>query len=63
MGPPTLNNCTRCEFGFVPGGAQFVCEGAQPFANVKVQVLPAWPAGKGILRSELVSCWMPCWVV
>lgn len=63
MGPPTLNSCTRCEFELVPGGAQSVCEGAQPPANEKVQVLPASPAGKGIERSELVSCWMPTWVV
>lgn len=63
MGPPTLNSCTRCELEFVPGGAQSVCDGAQPLANVKLQILPAYPEGKGIERSELVSCWIPTWVV
>lgn len=63
MGPPTLNSCTRRELLTAPGGDQSVCEGAQPPANEKLQVLPARPAGRGNARSELVSCWMPCWVV
>lgn len=63
MVPPTVNSWTRCEFGSAPGGAQLVRGGAQPPANAKLQVFPAWPAGKGIERRELVSCWIPTWVV
>lgn len=61
--PPTVNSCTRRELLTAPGGDQSVCEGAQPPANEKEQVLPARPPGRGNARSELVSCWMPTCVV
>lgn len=61
--PPTLKSSTRCELLRAPGGDQAVREGAQPLAKEKLQVLPPYPAGKGIESSELVSCWMPCCVV